>query len=377
MRPHRLALLVVLSLLTVAANHARADFEESFQFDARELRVVNLIGEITVEGHAGSDFEVVVRAAGEDATRERIRFETEEGREASLHVRFPLDESRDYVYPRWGHGSHSSFQMRGDDEGWLSRILGRDRVEIRGRDNDGLELYVDVTVRVPAGARLEVFHGGGEIQASDVVADLHLDSHVGSIVVRDVEGELFADTGSGGIEAIRVRGDVTADTGSGSVRLEEVRGEEILADTGSGTITMIDVEGDDITADTGSGGVALDRVRSRSLLVDTGSGGVSARDIAARELEIDTGSGSVDLELVEVGDGEFIVDTGSGSIDVTVPADFSAVVEASTASGGVSVDIADIDVHHRDRDEIEFTAGGGAARFELDAGSGSIRIASR
>jgi hypothetical protein len=372
------ACLTALALLALFTPAARADFEESFTFDSEELRISNLVGEVRVEGHDGSDFEVVVNVQGSDAERDLIEFDVEEGRHATLAIIFPVDEEEDYVYPRWGHNSRSQFRLRrGDDDGWLSQLFGRGKVEIRGEGNRGLEVFADLTVRVPAGASLEVYHGAGEMFANSVEADLVLDSHVGAIEIEEVRGDVVGDTGSGSIEARDITGNFTADTGSGSVRVTDVEGERILADTGSGSIRMTNVRADRISADTGSGGVEVDGAVTDALVIDTGSGSVEALDISAHDVEIDTGSGSVSLDLVEVGGGEFVVDTGSGSIKVTVPPDFSARVVAETASGGIHVDVDDIRIHHKERDEIEFTAGAGDAEFELDAGSGSIRIATR
>jgi Toastrack DUF4097 len=372
------ALMVSLVLLSLATTSAWAEFDEDYTFDSKRLQIYNLIGEVHVEAAAGSAFEVELHALGDDADRDALDIETDDGSKARLLVGFPLDDEREYVYPRWNKRSSTSFTMSRDHEdGWLRKLFGRDRIKVRGKGNRGMELYVDLTIRVPEGAKLEVFHGAGEIVATQIEGDLVLDSHVGAIRVEDIEGDLLADTGSGSIQVSGVRGDVNADTGSGSIELVGIDGRTVIADTGSGGISLEDITADKVSADTGSGGVEINGVRTDLLLVDTGSGSVEALDVATNSMVVDTGSGSVEVELVEAGDGKYRIDTGSGSIRLDVPTDFSARVSAETSSGGVTVSLDDIDVHHRERNEMEFTCGGGAADVELDAGSGSIRVASR
>jgi hypothetical protein len=348
--------IVAAACLALAAGSARADVAESHKFEARELEVHNLIGEITVEGHAGRAFEVDVRIQGRDASKERVRVEAEQGEPAVLKVVFPSAGS--FIYPRLGHGSTTRITQGGEQGGWLVQLLGalgRRGITVRG-SGSGLELWADVTVRVPAGGALKVRHGVGQVHAAEV------------------KGRLDLATRSGAVEAAGVDGELRVDTGSGHVELREVQGR-VAVDTGSGHVSGDELEGREIEIDTGSGHVELDGVRASTLHVDTGSGHVSARNVAAESAEIDTGSGGVDLELREMGRGEFRVDTGSGGITLLVPAEASAEISASTGSGGIALDFDDAErIRRRERNEVEFSLGDGAARVVLETGSGPIRI---
>ena len=115
-----LCMLTVLAVcLLVGALPAQAEFEEQGSVSADRLTLRNLIGEINVEGHNGSEFEIEVRVQGDDATRERITIERKEGSAAEWNILFPLDESKRYVYPRLGRGSSTSFDTH--DGGSRSR----------------------------------------------------------------------------------------------------------------------------------------------------------------------------------------------------------------------------------------------------------------
>jgi hypothetical protein len=353
----------VTCALALVTAPAQAEFDESFELGGDKLVLTNLIGEVTVEGHSGGTFLVEVRVRGGDASRSNISIETREGGTAELAIVFPLDRETDYVYPHMGRGSRTSFDIRSGDgdrsglSGFVSRLFGGGggRIKVTSSGN-GMELWADVSVKVPQGVRTEIRHGVGAIKASDI------------------EGGLVLDSRSGTIEARGIRGELIVDTGSGKAVVEDAEGPSINVDTGSGRVELARVEGETVDIDTGSGSIRFDTVTAGSLRMDTGSGGVSGGGLSAEEAEIDTGSGSVDVQFDHVGDGDFTIDTGSGSIRLQLPPGASATIHAETGSGGVQVDLPGADVRKRGRDEADITIGGGAARFDLDTGSGSIRI---
>jgi len=342
-------------LIGAVASTAAAGFDKQGTLSADSLVLRNLIGEIEVLGHDGSSFEIEVRVQGGDADPERVRIEITEGRDAEWNIVFPLKESKRYVYPRMNGGS-TSFGM--DDGSWLSNLFGAlsgGDVKVSG-SGSGLEIWADVTVKVPRGKRVVVNHGVGRIHATDVDADLVLDSR------------------SGPVEVVGANGSVSVDTGSGQVSVESIRGN-LQVDTGSGKVTVRDCECQNVLVDTGSGRVELENVDGSELTVDTGSGGVRAKAIGADHVTIDTGSGSVSLQLDRMGTGRFEIDTGSGSITLQLPPDASADVEAETGSGGIKLDLAgSYDIRRQEDDEVRVVIGGGEASLVLDTGSGSIRI---
>ncbi len=374
--------LAVAALATLFARPAQpsgGEFTESLSLEGRRLRIHNLIGEFTVGPTEGSRFEVEIRVQGKDATRERIRLETKRGEGSEVSILFPLEESTRYVYPRLGTGSRSTFMANrrksGEQDSWWKALVGTlkvSKIEVSG-DGKGLEIWADVTVKVPRGGILEVDHGVGGIDAAGVEGELRLDNATGNITAQDIHGRLSADTGSGNIRASGITGGFDADTGSGDVTVQDIRGD-VHADTGSGDVSITDAQGDEILADTGSGEVTVLGARCKLLAVDTGSGDVEARNISAEEANLDTGSGKVQLRLLHMGPGPFVIDTGSGDIDLVMPADGSAQVRAETGSGAIHVDFENEKVHRVARDEISFTVGEGTSSVRLEAGSGTIRI---
>ena len=343
-----LSALVALAAIPAAG----AGFTREIELEAQSLELTNLIGRIDVRGHEGRGFRVAIEVAGRDASPERVRIDVVEGGEAKVDVRFPLSESRRYVYPAFG-GNASFSEDR--ESSWLAKLLGQSQIKVAS-SGAGLELWADVKVLVPKGKRFVLRHGVGEVSANKFEADLVLDTHVGSIAVDGASGALAVDTGSGNVSVVDSRGDLHIDTGSGSVVIRTSTGK------------VVDV-------DTGSGEVELDDVDASGIRIDTGSGSVTARGVGADEGVLDTGSGSVTLELVRLGTGSLRLDTGSGGIELRLPADASAELSASTGSGGIELNLSgDHRVRRKERDEVELTLGGGTAHVRLDAGSGSIRI---
>jgi hypothetical protein len=357
--PVRLA--IFLAVTAVLADWAlAAEFQRSFTFDSKEMKVANMIGQVQVKQAQGDQFRITVKVQGKDAAEELLEFRVDEGFKGELVVAFPVEDHRKYVYPALG--SRGSTQVQYHNEGgeggsWLKKVfsgLSGRNITVKGRGN-GLEMWADLVIEVPRGRILEMKQAVGGIDASDLTADLNLDTHSGSITAYDITGDLLADTGSGTVEVARVKGSVNVDTGSGEV-------------------TLADLEGDKILVDTGSGDVMAANLRCLSLLVDTGSGAVEARAVETDGANIDTGSGGVLLQLDRMGTGKFIIDTGSGGITLDLPDNASAHILADTGSGGIRTQVSGANVRTQDRDELEMTLGDGEARVRLDAGSGSITI---
>jgi hypothetical protein len=350
------AALAVAGLLWLPAAVSAA-FEKSLTLTADALELLDPIGEVRLEPAAGEAYEIVVRVDGRDATEERVRVEQAPGDPARVLVRFPTDRERDYVYPRLGRGSSSSFTLperMGGNAGWLELLRGAGGKPFRVRGGGkGLEIWADVTIRVPAGKKTDVRLGVGAMTATGLVGDVRLDTGSGPVTATDIRGDLVVDTGSGRVEASGIRGSARIDTGSGAVALADCAGPETVVDTGSG-------------------GVELTRVEGRSLRVDTGSGSVRATALAVEEVAVDTGSGAVRLDIARLGPGGCRVDTGSGAIDLALPQDASAVVHAETGTGAIRYTSAEDNLSADD--EVSFRIGDGGPELRLETGSGEIRI---
>ncbi len=370
--------VATLVAATVLSAPAFAEFDESHRFDARSLEVTNLIGKVTVGQATGDEFEVDVSVRGADGVRRNIDIERERGSRARLDVVFPVDDERRFVYPEFSRRRAQLWFREGRSSSLLGEILravsGR-RIRVQ-RSGSGMEVWADLTIRVPEGASLTLEHGAGDVEVRDLVADLEIDVKAGVMEAAGLDGQVELDVGSGGLTVEDVRGRLVMDTGSGGASLDGFEGAALSIDTGSGSVAVSEVSAESVEIDTGSGGVTVDGVETRRLTIDTGSGSVRVESAGADAAVIDTGSGRVHLALERMGDGRFEIDTGSGSIVMLVPDDLSARFDIDIGSGGIDVDVPIAKTLHKSRGEMRFITGDGDASVVLDTGSGGVRVAS-
>jgi hypothetical protein len=174
-----------------------------------------------------------------------------------------------------------------------------------------------VTIKVPAGVRLAVQSGNGDISVTGAHAELIARSGNGRVRVTGTAGEVDAASGNGEVTVDNVRGPVRANSGNGDVRVSTVQGP-VSATSGNGDLL-----------------VTMTELRAPS-----------------------------DMEFT----------TGNGRIEVTVPAGFNADIDASTGNGGIRTDFP-IQVSGRiSKTRLRGTIGQGGRRLRLVTGNGEIEI---
>lgn len=332
---------------------------------------LNLAGEVTLTRATGDEMLVTVtmsaRGDDEEEAREHLGL---------LDLEVEEDGDRVRVTGMYPVNDYSRFAYQPEGRNWSYNTTTRyldERISVTG--SRGLGVHMDFAVAVPDGVRVRFENKVGSVVATDVQADIDLDTSSGSIEVSGGEGYLVADTGSGSVTVRDRRGDVRADTGSGSVEVHDVVGN-VKGDTGSGSIEFERITGN-VAADTGSGGVELADING-DIMVDTGSGGVDGvRLSGVQQLEIDTGSGSVEL------DGDFSaleqmrIDTGSGGVTMRTEGTLNMHLEVSAGSGGVQVDLPDMTNVKSRRGDFEADIGNADGNGIVDTGSGGVRITTR
>ncbi len=352
--PSALLTLLILGLFVAAAlviSPPRALSAERYNVRGSEVSIYNLAGQVSVVPHTGTDVVVELIRGGPDA--ERLTIESgSRGERQTLRVIYPGSR---IVYRKLGTGSSTNLRVRRDgtfgDGGAELMGLGN-RVTIAGGGR-GTEAFADLRILVPAGKSVNVYLGAGGATASDVKADLRLDTSAGAVECHGTRGSLEVDTGSGSVEVRAAQGNVRIDTGSGNVVAEDMSG---------GTIKI----------DTGSGSVAVNGAKASSLEIDTGSGSVIVGNLDSPGVLIDTGSGRVSVELVR--DPETIkIDTGSGDVMVRLPSSYGAQFEFQTGSGGIEIDLPH-SLTRREHGYMRGRIGAGGGTINVDTGSGSIQV---
>lgn len=368
----RAACAIALAAASLPALAATATATRAWQFKPESnagLAVRNFIGNVRIEPGTGSGIHVTATTtieASSQAEADRllklVEYRTSDvGRGSRFDVRLPRAH-----FPKvyWDKGA----------TGWWSvsytEYLG-ERIQLVGSPNDAPAVRVDLLIRMPAGADLDVSNAFGDSVARGHSGKLRLDGGEGRLSSTGGEGELELDNGSGEAVVDGHRGRVSADTGSGSVRISDCECE-IHADTGSGSVRVARGKGS-VYADTGSGSVEIEGFAG-PITADTGSGSVKARRVSeVRKLHIDTGSGGVSIEGDLSALEHVYVDTGSGGVSLRSTAQPSLELRIDTGSGGVDINAPGAGIRELD-DVTVLTLRDGAHNGIIDTGAGRVEL---
>lgn len=320
--------------------------------------IYDVVGQVRLEPTGGSAVVATVQTLGRDAGKLRVQT----GRNGSwqtLRVLYPDD---DIVYDRLRWTGSTTLDVRPDgtfnDRGFWrdARLAGPEgdgrRVRVSGTGS-GLHAYADLVIGVPAGRRVAVFLGVGQLEARNVNGQLWLSTSSGDAVVERVQGSLNASSGSGDLRVSDLSGDAVLSTGSGDVALQGARGGRLNLSTGSGDVRGTSLSATELNASTGSGDLTLGGVNAPRAKVSAGSGNVRLDLVGAlEELNASSGSGDVTLSLPANTSARLRVDTGSGEIDTGFP----------------------VMVTSRRHGSLAGTIGAGRGNIVVSTGSGSVRL---
>lgn len=363
---------LALLTATLPALAASATATRSWQFKPESnagLTVRNLMGTVRVERGTAPGIHVTANTtidAASQAEADRlvklVDFRTADvGAGSRFDVRLPRGH-----FPKlyWDKGASTWYSLS------YVEYLG-ERIRLVGDRDDAPAVRVDLLIRAPAGAKLEVDNTFGDAVAQGFSGTLRLDGGSGLLSSTGGEGELELDNGSGEVVVSNHRGRVVADTGSGDVTISDCECE-ILADTGSGSVDIDRGKGS-VSADTGSGGVDVTGFAG-PFAADTGSGSVKARGLTdVRSLDVDTGSGSASIEGDLSALTQLHIDTGSGSVNLRSTAQPSMEIRIDTGSGGVEI-VAPGATIREDDDITVVRMKLGSHGGVIDTGSGSVSL---
>jgi DUF4097 and DUF4098 domain-containing protein YvlB len=169
--------------------------------------------------------------------------------------------------------------------------------------------------------------------------------------------------------------DLNATSGDGSISVTGITGR-VTARSGDGSITTSDLKGD-VGLETGDGSVTAENVAG-NLKINSGDGSVTVRG-QPRGLIAHTGDGSVNVDVMSSAapTGDWELTTGDGGIHVTLPANFSAQVDAHTGDGGIDANDFGLRASGEDRNDLRGAIGSGGPTIRLRTGDGGITLSKR
>lgn len=311
-----------------------------------------------MEGHTAIRRSATVAALGVallaiptgDAAAQR----DERGQSIDTTFAFAADGDVEIRMPHLGAGSadvsvtawaRNEVRIVGEtDRGELTIDASSRRLEIGTRSGGMMARVEQLTVQVPAGARVRISNGNGDIEVRGVGGGVDVTSYNGDIELANLGERIRAKTYNGDLTLVDSRGHVEVSATNGDLALRGIGGE-------------IDVK-------TLNGDVDLSGITAKIVHAKTMSGTISY-------------DGSIDA------DGEYTLSAFSGGVDLAIPRNSGATLTVSTFSG--TIDSPDFPLTLRPGTQareskgqsMTFTLGNGGARVSLESFSGEIRIRER
>ena len=209
-------------------------------------------------------------------------------------------------------------------------------VVIRQPDVSGL--VVDLVIRLPEAANVEVRTEMGDVEVTDHPASVRVGTRAGEVKVHGARGPV-----------------------------------EVSAD--SGGVTLDDVESPSIALDTKSGDLRLTRVRG-NVNARTAAGDVTLKDASGGVMSLESVSGSVVLDLAEPVTGNLNVRTVSGDVTVDTPDGGDCRVSLSSLRGTVDSFVT-LDDEAKTEGRVTGRLGDGTGSLDVSAVTGSVRLRTR
>jgi hypothetical protein len=168
------------------------------------------------------------------------------------------------------------------------------------------------------------------------------------------ELDLDVHTGDGNVSAAALAGRIQIDTGDGKVDATGLKGE-VRMHSGDGHITASGLDGS-LVVDTGDGHITVDG-RFDTLDLKTGDGNIEARALNGSKVA-----------------NNWRLHSGDGRINLSLPADFSADLDAHTGDGHITLDVPISVSGSLSRSSIHGKLNGGGGSVSLTSGDGSIHV---
>lgn len=342
-----LAATIVPATVAAGATDARVDraVHSAQAGGAGRVSITNPNGSITVTGTDGGSVRVTMT---DQSSGEKTTLPVDAVASAGLDIRPPARTMRgrevtlDVELPRSGDVT--------------SIVAGSGDVNIHG-----------VT------SALQVRCDSGNVRATGIGA-LQLKAGSGDVLVEDSTGSVFVEAGSGSVTARGVKGDLVVRSGSGDVRVER-SGALVDATVASGEVVLADVAGD-VRIAAISGDVHVDRVTG-AVEVGNASGSIYLTTVGG-DIDVKTASGDAIVTAEVTGEHKYRIKSMSGDAVLNVcgePSGFTATLASYSGDMETAFPLNIDGTSGSMSRRVVGRFGNGAAQIQIEAFSGSARIA--
>jgi DUF4097 and DUF4098 domain-containing protein YvlB len=252
------------------------------------------------------------------------------------------------------HGVESDMEIFVPRDAMVDVASKRGDVTINGRKSDvrvNLQ-HGDVTLDdITGAAKINLDHGS--VRASKIGGDLDIEGHIDNVSVDEcagavhLSGDFFQD-----MRLSKIGKTVTFKSARSDMEIASVPGEiEIATDS---------VRGDDLT------GPSRVVTRSKDIHLEAVSG----------DLQVQTTNGDVDVRAAnKLPVGKMTITGKHGDITLTLPANAGFQIDATTRKGDIASDFGAIKISQTNgTSQATGTVGNGAAKLQINAETGDIRI---
>lgn len=316
-----------------------------------ELRMIDMIGDVQVEGGNADQVDVIQNFYFDVGTEEEAQkaFELYRARVSKVGNRVEVVGTKE----SWRRYVNASFRVKVPErfnaevetsggEVSLSQLKGDADLSTSGGDVRVTDVTGQVVVKT-AGGEIQARNiegtailktAGGDVELTDgKIGPFTLKTAGGSITLRTSQGNTDASTAGGNVEAHGIEGDLDLSTSGGEIILQHVKGKTHRAKTSGGDVEAQDVTGDVVLKTSGGEVVAL-RVQG-NVEGSTSGGDIEIADVTGN-VEVSTSGGELDLRHVG---GRLIGETSGGDVKVVVgePVALKYPIKLSTAGGEIEV----------------------------------------
>lgn len=250
-------------------------------------------------------------------------------------------------------------------------------------------VQTDMDIFVPGRAMVDVASKRGDVTISDRKADVKLTLQHGDITLNEITGNSKISLDKGSIRATNLTGDVDIDGRVDNVTLESVKGavrlngdffndirlskinKTVEFKSARSDITLASVPGDlEISGDalraTDVSGPMRFVTRSKDIHLEGVTG----------DLEVENANGDIEIHPADkLPIGRMVLTGKHGDITVVLPANAGFQVDATTRKGDITSDFSPLRIEdNRGSSHATGTIGNGAAKLQINADTGDIRI---
>jgi DUF4097 and DUF4098 domain-containing protein YvlB len=256
-----------------------------------------------------------------------------------------------------------------------------------GAGDHGVESDMDIFV--PRDAMVDIASKRGDVTINGRKADVRVNLARGDVTLDEITGAAKINLDKGSVRASKIGGDldieghidnVSVDECGGAVHLTGDFFQDMRLSKIARTVAFKSSRSDmEIASVPGEIEISTDSVRGNNLSgpsrVVTRSKDIHLEDVSG-DLQVQTSGGDVDVHAAnKLPVGKMTITGKHGDITLTLPANAGFQIEATTRKGDISSDFSSVKVNETNgKSEASGTVGNGAAKLQITADTGDIRI---